>query len=84
MALFLDIHRNVESLTKQGLEEAHKKDLEVQRKYGVNFINYWYSENDRAIFCLCDAPNKEAASAVHREAHGGEADEIIEVQQGEQ
>ena len=82
MALFLDIHRNVDGVTKQALEEAHKKDLEVQGKHGVNFINYWYSEKDGAIFCLCDAPNREAASAVHREAHGGEADEILEVQQG--
>ena len=29
-----------------------------------------------------EAPNKEAAAAVHREAHGLEADEIIEVQEG--
>jgi len=83
MALYMDIHRNVEGISKEKLDEAHKKDLQVQSKHGVNFINYWYSEQEGAIFCLCEAPNREAAAAVHREAHGGEADEIIEVKQAE-
>ena len=83
MPLFMDIHRNMTGLTPEGLTEAHKKDLEVQGKHGVNFVNYWYNESDGTIFCLCDAPNKEAAAAVHKEAHGGVADEIIEVKAGE-
>jgi hypothetical protein len=83
MPLYMDIHRNVDGITKEMLEEAHKKDLEVQGKYGVEFKNYWYSKEQGAIFCLCDAPNMEAAAAVHREAHGGEADEILEVAQGD-
>ncbi len=82
MALFLDIHRNVEGITPEGLAEAHKKDVEVQQKHGVTFKNYWYSADEKAIFCLCEAPNKEAAAAVHAEAHGGVADEIIEVTEG--
>ena len=83
MPLYMDIHRNVEGITQEGLDEAHKKDLDVQSKHGVEFVSYWYSEAEGAIFCLCNAPSKEAAEAVHREAHGGVADEIIEVQQGE-
>ena len=82
MSLYMDIHRNVDGVTPEGLAEAHKKDLEVQSKHGVNFVNYWYSEEEKAIFCLCDAPNREAAAAVHKEAHGGVADEILEVKQG--
>ena len=82
MPLYMDIHRNVDGITQEALDEAHRKDLDVQAKHGVKFINYWYSEADKAIFCLCDAPTKEAAAAVHREAHGGVADEIIEVNQG--
>ena len=35
------------------------------------------------VFCLVDAPSKEAAAAVHREAHGNVADEIFEVKQGD-
>ncbi len=83
MPLYMDIHRDVEGMSKEMLEQAHKKDLEVQGKHGVDYKNYWYSEEQRAIFCLCEAPNKEAAAAVHREAHGGEANEIIEVREGE-
>ena len=78
----MDIHRNVEGITEAALEEAHQKDLEVQGKHGVKFINYWYTEEEGTIFCLCEAPNREAAAAVHKEAHGGVADEIIEVRQG--
>ena len=83
MPLFMDIHRNMTGLTPEGLAEAHKKDLEVQGKHGVNFVNYWYNEADGTIFCLCEAPSMEAAAAVHKEAHGGVADEIIEVKTGE-
>jgi len=34
------------------------------------------------VFCLFDAPNAEAAEAVHREAHGLMGDEIVEVEEG--
>ena len=83
MPLYMDIHKNVKGLTPEALAEAHRKDVEVQEKHGVKFVNYWYNEGEGTIFCLCEAPNKEAAAAVHREAHGGMADEIIEVKRGE-
>ncbi len=82
MPMYMDIHNNVKGLTKEALEEIHQKDLEVQGKYGVKYKNYWYNEKEGTVFCLSDAPNKEAAAAVHREAHGAEADRIIEVTQG--
>jgi hypothetical protein len=48
----------------------------------VKYLHYWFNEEDGTVFCLCEAPNKEAAEAVHREAHGLVADEIIEVKEG--
>jgi len=48
----------------------------------VTYLKYWYDAGTGTVFCLCEAPSKEAAEAVHREAHGGVADEIIEVQEG--
>jgi aldehyde:ferredoxin oxidoreductase len=72
-----------ERITEEKLDEAHKKDLAVQGKYGVEITDYWHSEKDGAVFCLAKAPTKEAFGAVHREAHGLEADEIIEVRPGE-
>lgn len=83
MPIYMDIHENVEEISKEKLQEAHKKDLEVQEKHGVKFIDYWYSEDEKKIFCLCEAPDKEAAVAVHKEAHGGVADKVIEVKKGE-
>ncbi|MBI1878430.1 MAG: DUF4242 domain-containing protein [Chloroflexi bacterium] len=50
---------------------------------GVKYLKYWFNEADGTVFCLCEAPSKEAAEAVHREAHGLVADEIIEVKEGE-
>jgi hypothetical protein len=34
------------------------------------------------VFCLVDAPSAEAATAVHKEAHGLLADEIFAVEEG--
>jgi hypothetical protein len=78
----MDVHRRVEGLTAEAVTGAHQKDLEIQAKYGVRYLQYWYNEADGTVFCLCDAPSKAAAEAVHREAHGLVADEIIEVRQG--
>lgn len=82
MPLYMDIHKNVEGLTAEAAAEGHAKDLEVQGKYGVKYLHYWLNEAEGTVFCLCEAPSKEAAEAVHREAHGGVADEIIEVKEG--
>ena len=82
MPIYMDIHKGVEGLTHEAVAEAHKMDLETQEKHGVKYLNYWYSEEDGTIFCLSEAPSKEAAEAVHREAHGMVADEIIKVKEG--
>lgn len=82
MPLYMDIHHRVDGLTDEAVAAAHKKDLEVQQKYGVNYLRYWYDKGTGKVFCLVEAPSKEAAAAVHREAHGLVADEIIEVKQG--
>ena len=81
--LYLDVHKNLKGLTAKAAAEAHKRDLAVQDKYGVKYINYWYNEEDGTAFCLSEAPSKEAAMAVHREANGIVADEIIEVTEGQ-
>lgn len=82
MPLFLDIHHKVEGLTADAVAQAHKKDVETQKKYGVNYLKYWYNDKDGRVFCLVEAPDKESAERVHKEAHGLVADEIIEVKEG--
>ena len=82
MPLFIDVHKKVEGLTAEAVMEAHKKDVAIQAKYGVKYIKYWYDESTGRVFCYVEAPSKEAAEAVHREAHGTVADEIFEVKEG--
>ena len=82
MPMFMDIHHHVEGLTAEAVAEAHKKDLETQAKHGVHYHQYWFNEKTGQVYCLVEAPTKEAAEAVHREAHGLVADEINEVQEG--
>jgi hypothetical protein len=82
MPMFMDHHRHVEGLTAEAVADAHRKDEEIQDEYGVKYLRYWFNEKTGEVFCLAEAPNKEAAEAVHREAHGLLADEITEVEEG--
>jgi len=75
----MDIHE-LNEVTAEDVAKAHAKDMEVQRKYGVEYSKYWVNEKAGKIFCLVHAPNAEAAEHVHREAHGMLAEKIIEVQ----
>lgn len=78
MPIFLDRH-NLRGLTAADIAEAHRKDLEVQDRYGVRFLTYWFDEARGTGFCLIDAPNIQAAMRVHDEAHGDVAKDVIEV-----
>jgi Nickel responsive protein SCO4226-like len=82
MPLYMDVHQHIEGLTKEAVAGAHARDLEVQGQHGVDYKQYWFDEGTGKVFCLVEAPNKEAAIAVHREAHGLVADEITEVRVG--
>jgi Protein of unknown function (DUF4242) len=81
MPLYMD-HHKIEGLTAEAVAEAHQKDLETQDKHGAKALKYWFNEENGDVFCLFDAPNAEAAEAVHREAHGLMADDIVEVEEG--
>ena len=82
MPLYMDTHKNVKDLSAEAVAGAHKADLATQEKYGVDYRQYWYNEAEGSVYCLVEAPDAEAAVAVHREAHGLVADEIIEVHEG--
>jgi hypothetical protein len=74
----MDRH-DLRGLTRVDVAEAHRKDLEVQEKYGVKYMAYWYDEERGVGFCLVDAPDPAIAEQVHREAHGQIANAIIPV-----
>jgi class 3 adenylate cyclase len=80
MPAYMDIHEIEGGVTAEDVAKAHAHDVEVQDKYGVRYHKYWVNEKAGKIFCLCHAPNAEAAKQVHREAHGLVAEKVIQVE----
>jgi class 3 adenylate cyclase len=76
----MDIHELSGGVSAEDVAKAHAEDVKIEDKYGVHYHKYWVNEKAGKIFCLCDAPNAEAAIQVHREAHGLVADKVIEIQ----
>ena len=79
MPLYMDIHTVDPSTTWEDVAQAHLKDMEVQAAHAVDYKKYWYNKDCGKLFCLVEAPSKEAAHCVHGEAHGLLAERLIEV-----
>ena len=82
MPLYMDVHNLGNPVTMDDVAKAHAADLETQGSHDVSYLRYWVDEAKGKIFCLVDAPDADAAHAVHREAHGLVADELHPVQEG--
>ena len=70
MGLFMDRHDMPADAKMADVAAAHMKDVEIQERYGVRFLTYWFDYERHRGFCLVDAPSPEVAIQVHREAHG--------------
>ena len=81
MATYLDIH-DIPGVKAADVVGAHAADVRVQAKYGVDYTHYWVDEEAGKVFCLVEAPDRDAATRVHQEAHGLVAHTLHEVQQG--
>jgi class 3 adenylate cyclase len=68
-----------EKITAEAIAAAHLKDLEVQGRYGVQFLNYWFDEVRQHAFCLVTGPDRAAVESAHRESHGMVPTQVIEV-----
>jgi hypothetical protein len=79
MPLFMDVHNIDGGVSASEVANAHRADLATQDAHGVKYLRYWVDQDAGKIFCLVDAPDADAANAVHREAHGLVADEIYAV-----
>jgi hypothetical protein len=82
MPLYMDVHTIDGGVGIADVAKAHMADLQTQAKYDVRYLRYWVDEGEGKVFCLVEAPSPDAASTVHREAHGLVADEVFEVQEG--
>ena len=78
LRLFMDRH-DLPGATAEAVARAHLSDLEVEAKYGVQFLAYWFDAERGQAFCLARSPEGETLEAVHREAHGLVPNEIIKV-----
>ncbi len=82
MALFFDEHRGRAGLTAEQVADAHRRDLDVQDRFGVDVRQYWFDERSHRVIRLVEAETREAAQAVHRAGGGLLSDRIVEVEAG--
>lgn len=78
MPIFMDVHI-VPGVKAKNVAEAHRKDLLHQEEYGCNCMTYWIDEGRESIFCLIEAPSKQAVEEMHDKAHGLVPNKVIEV-----
>jgi class 3 adenylate cyclase len=75
---YMDRHE-FSGLTAAEAAATHLRDLEVQDRFGVRFLTYWFDEERQTAFCLAKAGDADAVESVHRASHGFMAYQIIEV-----
>jgi hypothetical protein len=78
----MDVHTIEGGVTAADVEKAHLADLAEQGKHDVRYLRYWVDEPNGKVFCLVEAPSADAASTVHKQAHGLVADAVFQVQEG--
>lgn len=82
MPLFMDRH-DLPGLTAEQAAQAHLTDIQLESKYGVRFLAYWFDAERGEVFCLARATRPEDMQAVHREGHGLVPNEIIPVSEND-
>lgn len=78
MPIYMDVHI-VPGVKAKNVAEAHYQDLLHQDEYGCKCMTYWIDEGRESIFCLVEAPDKDAVKEMHRKAHGLIPNKVIEV-----
>jgi AraC-like DNA-binding protein len=78
MPIYMDVHI-VPGVKAKNVAEAHYQDLLHQHEYGCKCMTYWIDEARESIFCLIEAPDKDAVREMHRNAHGLVPNKVIEV-----
>jgi hypothetical protein len=78
----MDVHTIAGGVSAADVEQAHRADLAEQGKHDVNYLRYWVDEQHGKVFCLVEAPSADAATTVHKDAHGLVADDLFPVQEG--
>ena len=82
MPLFMDTHERVRAITADGVRSAFERSVEIQARHRARYIRVWVHEDaddHGRMFCLVEAPSREAVVLVHLDAHGLLPNEIHEV-----
>jgi hypothetical protein len=78
MSKFIDVHTGMKGIDQKKLAEEHRKDTQIEASEGVKFLHVWADPKSGKVFCLSEAPNKDAVLRVHKKA-GHATEEIYEV-----
>lgn len=68
MAKFMDVHSGFVGVTAKQLQEAHERDLAIEKEEGVHFERAWLDPESGKVFCLSTGPSKEAVQRIHERA----------------
>lgn len=74
MARFLDTHK-IGSFTERQLMDSQKSPRD---EFGVDVVNILYNYEADIMYCILDAPSKEAVKKYHAKL-GYSCDSIIEI-----
>ena len=66
MPIYMNLHI-VPGVKAGDVAEAH---VSIQEQQNCKCMAYWIDESREHIFCLIDAPGKEAVEELHNQAHG--------------
>jgi Protein of unknown function (DUF4242) len=78
MPIFMDVHV-VHGVDAVAVAHAHHQDILIQDEHQCKCLTYWIDEERESIFCLIEAPEKEAVVQLHNRAHGLIPNKVIEV-----
>jgi hypothetical protein len=82
-SMFIDVHEvGPGKITAAQVADLHKKDLAVEGKHDVNFVNYYFDEGKGVIFCVSEAADSNAVKATHMESTVGPTTYIYPVKEG--
>ena len=59
MPTYMDVH-DLPGVKAEDVAKAHEADVRVQGQYGVDYKHYWVDEDEGKVFCLVDAPDRDA------------------------
>lgn len=78
---YMDRHE-FSGMTALDAANMHLKDLELQDRFGVQLLTYWFDYDRQTAFCLAKTASGDELSALHRESHGAIPNRVIEVDHG--